>query len=200
MRLSNDQSARLVHHKYEISMSWLVLPISKWRAASRRSSLFAKALPEPAFILDASQAKNSSRRIRVGTPTLNGECVSKERPAVILCVDDDPMGLAARRMLLSIAGYEVLSAITGETALQMFRRQKVDLVIADYFLPDSTGTEITAAMKQLKPEVPVVLLTGEMDPPPGSDRADLILIKGMDPPDFLAAIAKILKPPTTKVE
>jgi CheY-like chemotaxis protein len=126
--------------------------------------------------------------------------VSKESPAVILCVDDDPMGLAARRMLLSIAGYEVLIAITGETALQMFRCQRVDLVIADHFLPDSTGTEIIAAMKQLKPEVPVVLLTGEMDPPSGSERADLVLTKGMDPPDFLATVAKLLKPSSAKAE
>ena len=138
--------------------------------------------------------------MRVASPTLDGVCVSKESPAVILCVDDDPMGLAARRMLLSIAGYDVLIAITGETALQMFRRQKVDLVIADYFLPDSTGAEITAAMKQLKAEVPVILLTGEMDPPPGSDHADMVLTKGMDPPDFLATVAKLLKPSAPKPE
>lgn len=134
----------------------------------------------------------------MASPKFDGECVSKERPAVILCVDDDPMGLAARRMLLSIAGYEVLIAITGETALQMFRCQRVDLVIADHFLPDSTGAEITAAMKQLKPEVPVVLLTGAMDPPQGSENADLVLTKGMDPPDFLAAVAKVLKPSSGK--
>lgn len=103
-------------------------------------------------------------------------------------------------MLLSIAGYEVLVAISGETALQMFRCQKVDLVIADHFLPDSTGAEITAAMKRLKPEVPVVLLTGAVDAPEGAEHVDLVLTKGMDPPDFLAAIAKLLKPRPANAE
>ena len=193
MRWGNDRPARLGHHIYQFIDELVGYPIRRWSTTPRWSSIFAKpCLSQPTSSTGA--VDNISRRMHVASAMLDGECVSKEQPAVVLCVDDDPMGLAARRMLLSIAGYDVLVAITGETALQMFRCQKIDLVIADHFLPDSTGAEITAAMKQLKPEVPVVLLTGAMDPPPGSDHVDLILTKGMDPPDFLASIAKLLKP------
>ncbi|HME31352.1 MAG TPA: response regulator [Terriglobales bacterium] len=119
----------------------------------------------------------------------------------ILCVDDEPTGLTARRLLLSIAGYTVLAATSAEIALRLFGCNDVDLVITDHLLPDLTGTELVAVLKRLKPEVPVVLLTGLIDPPPGSERADLLLTKGMTPPEFLAEIAQLLsKAPPTRAE
>ena len=118
--------------------------------------------------------------------------MSKVNPTVVLCVDDDPTGLFARRLILTIAGYDVLTAPSGDVALRIFRRRNVDLVITDHFLTGSTGVEIAVAMKQMKPEVLVVLLIGRPELPPGAGQADLVLIKGMDPPKFLDAIARLL--------
>jgi len=111
---------------------------------------------------------------------------------VILCVDDEPTGLTARRLLLSIAGYAVLPANSAEIALRLFCCNHVDLVITEYLLPDLTGAELVSEMKRLKPKVPVVLLTGLIDPPPGFEQADLLLTKGMTPPEFLDKIARLL--------
>jgi DNA-binding response OmpR family regulator len=111
---------------------------------------------------------------------------------VILCVDDELTGLTARRLLLSIAGYSVLTATTANTALKMFNLNPVDLVITDHLLPDLTGAELASEMKRLKPAVPIVLLTGLVDLPPGYEQTDLVLTKGMMPPEFLAEIAKLL--------
>ena len=47
-------------------------------------------------------------------------------------------------------------------------------------------------MKQMKPEVLVVLLVATSELPPGTEQADLVLVKGMEPPEFLDAIAKLL--------
>ncbi len=110
---------------------------------------------------------------------------------VVLCVDDDPAGLMARRLILSIAGYDVLSAASGEAALRTLRSSHVDLVITDHFLPGFAGAEIMVLMKQMKPEVLIVLLTATPALPPGAELADLILIKGIAPPEFLNAIAKL---------
>ncbi len=110
----------------------------------------------------------------------------------ILCVDDDPSGLTARRLLLSIAGYTVLTAPNGTTALRLFGCNRVDLVITGQFLSDLSGAQLVSEMKRLKPEVPIVLLTGLGDPPPGSECADLFLTKGMTPPEFLAEIARLV--------
>ena len=107
-------------------------------------------------------------------------------------MDDEQTGLTARRLLLSIAGYTVLTATSGNAALRLFRCNHVDLVITDHLLPDFPGAELASRMKQLKPEVPVVLLTGLVDPPVGFEHADLLLTKGMTPQEFLAEIAKLV--------
>jgi len=121
------------------------------------------------------------------------KCVSTVSPTVVLCVDDDPAGLEARRALLSMAGYDVLTAGSGDIALRVFRRRNVDLVITDYFLPHLTGIEIMLAMKQLKPEVlVVVMMISTAEPPAEAAQADLVLTKGMEPSNFLAAIAKLV--------
>jgi len=116
--------------------------------------------------------------------------VSNEQ--VILCIDDELTGLTARRLLLSIAGYAVLTATSGKYALNLFGCNRIDLVITDHLLPDITGAELTSEMKRLKPEIPIVLLTGLVDLPPGYERADLVISKGITPPEFLAKIAKLL--------
>jgi len=55
------------------------------------------------------------------------KCVSKVNPTVILCVDDDPRGLLACRLILSIAGYDVFTAASGDAALRIFRRRHTNL-------------------------------------------------------------------------
>lgn len=117
--------------------------------------------------------------------------MSEAKPIVVLCVDDDPKALMARRLVLSTAGYDVLTASSGEDALRILHRREVDLVIADAFLPRFTGAEITRAIKNYNPKIRVVLLTGAPELPSGM-LADLILIKGRAPSNFLAEIAKVL--------
>jgi CheY-like chemotaxis protein len=111
---------------------------------------------------------------------------------VILCVDVETAGLTARRLLLSTEGYTVLTATSGNAALKLFRCNHVHLVITDHLLADFTGAELASEMKRLKPEVPIVLLTGLIDLPPGYEQADLVLTKGITPPQFLCEIAKLL--------
>ena len=97
-----------------------------------------------------------------------------------------------RRILLSIAGYDVLTAGNGDVALRILRRNHVDLVITDCFLPDLPGAQIVSEIRRLKPYVPIVLLTNSVDPPPGTELVDLLLIKCMKPPEFLSEIAKLV--------
>jgi CheY-like chemotaxis protein len=79
---------------------------------------------------------------------------------MVLCVDVEQTGLTARRILLSVAGYTVLTATSGQYALNLFRCNHVNVVITEHLLSDLTGAEMAAEMKRLKPEVPIVLLTG----------------------------------------
>ena len=113
-------------------------------------------------------------------------------PPVILCVDDDPTALFVRRLLLSTAGYAVLTASGVEAAQGLFDCNHVDLVITDHLLPDGTGAELVLQMKRVRPEMPAVLLTAWGDMPQGYEHADRLLSKGMTPEDFLREVASLL--------
>lgn len=122
-----------------------------------------------------------------------GNSIPSANAPVILCVDDEPVGLNTRALLLSIAGYTILATTSGSGALRLFRSNHVDLVITDHILPDLTGAELVRQMKYLRAETPIVLFTGLVDPPAGFEQADLVLMKGsVTPPEFLAAIATVL--------
>ncbi len=118
--------------------------------------------------------------------------VSERVPFVILCVDDNPIGLATRRMVLSSAGYHVLTAVSGAGAFRLLRRKHVDLIVTDHFLPGMTGAELTVAAKAHNPKLPVIVLTGAVDVPPGCEQADLVVTKGTPIDEFLAMIASFV--------
>ena len=124
------------------------------------------------------------------SPAPGRECLSRTR--VILCVDDDAAALALRCAVLSSAGYEVLPAADGAAALELFRRIQVDLVITDYCLPGLTGMQVAAEMKRLKPAIPIVLFSGLVEAPLGSEHADLVITKGMPAVEFLREVGKLL--------
>jgi len=113
------------------------------------------------------------------------------RTRVILCVDDDAAALALRCAVLSSAGYEVLPAADGAAALELFRRIQVDLVITDYCLPGLTGMQVAAEMKRLKPAIPIVLFSGLVEAPLGSNHADLVITKGMPVVEFLREVGRL---------
>jgi OmpR family response regulator RpaB len=72
-----------------------------------------------------------------------------------------------RALVLSVAGYRVLTATIGEDALRVFRLNPVDLVIIDLWQLKSTGTEVVDQMKWIHPKVPVILLSRLADLPSG---------------------------------
>jgi PAS domain S-box-containing protein len=65
----------------------------------------------------------------------------------ILVVDDDPTVVAGRARLLEQAGYGVLRAADGETALQAVREHRPDLLLLDRHLPDLNGLEVCRRIK-----------------------------------------------------
>jgi CheY-like chemotaxis protein len=78
----------------------------------------------------------------------------------VLCADDEINELAARKMVFESAGFKVLVARNGAQALETFRSQPVDAVVLDYFMPGMTGLSVAREMKRLRPEVPIIVLSG----------------------------------------
>lgn len=119
--------------------------------------------------------------------------IQKSEHPLILCIDDAEVALRIRKLLLASAGYSVLTADSGEEGLEVFKQNPVELVIADHFLSDKTGTEIAIEMKQLKPEVPILIVSAAAEAPPGMDFADGFLSKGDGPELLLKRISELLE-------
>lgn len=81
----------------------------------------------------------------------------------ILLVDDDINSLVTMSDVLSRSGYAVLSVTDVESALSVlsvFREGAgIDLVIADYQIPGPGGPAFMTALRLMKPDLPVILLT-----------------------------------------
>jgi PAS domain S-box-containing protein len=83
----------------------------------------------------------------------------------ILLVDDEQSLLAVGKRRLAQIGYHAQVAASPEEALKLLAdaSARFDLVITDYSMPGMTGLELGAAVRELRPELPVILLTGFID-------------------------------------
>lgn len=84
----------------------------------------------------------------------------------ILVIDDDPGVVSFLRRGLSLEGFEVRTAEEGSEGLELLEQFQPNLVILDRRLVGMGGLEVLARIRALRPEVPVVILSGS-DPEPG---------------------------------
>jgi len=80
---------------------------------------------------------------------------------VILIAEDDPKVGESLRLLLKKRGYDALLASNGKEALSLFRREGVDLVITDLVMPKMDGIELLEAIKGLRPETEVIVISAQ---------------------------------------
>lgn len=82
------------------------------------------------------------------------------RPERILVVEDDPNLLATCAEVLQRAGYEVVTAASGEAAEADLRISAIDVVVADLKMPTMGGLEVLRIAKEADPDIIVILITG----------------------------------------
>ncbi len=101
------------------------------------------------------------------------EPVTGLRPLRILAVDDDGLVLMNTALMLEDLGHTVFEATAGADALDILRREKVDLVISDHAMPRMTGSQLAAAIRSEWPDMPIILATGFAEIPEGADIIDV---------------------------
>ncbi len=117
----------------------------------------------------------------------------------ILVVDDDSDIVRLLRAYLEQAGYEVLVAFDGETALHLLRRERPDLVVLDLMLPDRDGWEVTRIVRgdASLAATPILMLTARVE-----DRekilglelgADDYVTKPFNPREVVARVRAVLR-------
>jgi CheY-like chemotaxis protein len=111
----------------------------------------------------------------------------------ILCVDDNQVAVSGWSLYLQQHGYSVVSAFAAEEGLQLFATQPISAVILDYAMPELDGTAVSALMKRMKPEVPIILFTGVSElPTEVLAKVDGFMVKGKPPSDMLQIIDRLL--------
>jgi CheY-like chemotaxis protein len=78
---------------------------------------------------------------------------------VILCIDDEDLGLEIRKMVLEREGFTVLTARDGVTGLSVFASEPVDAVVLDYAMPGMDGGQVAAILRQRRPDIPILMLS-----------------------------------------
>ena len=117
----------------------------------------------------------------------------------IVVIEDHPEHLDFIATLLRRAGYRVAPFRAARAALAHVERSAVDLVITDVFMPEIDGFEVLRALQALRPDLPLIAVSGAASPDPvhflGSIKslgAREVLMKPIDAAALLAAVANIL--------
>ena len=114
------------------------------------------------------QAAGSSESLE---PEHSGVAEKQSRGRIlrVLAVDDDALVLFNTAAMLEELGHTAIEANSGASALEILRRESVDLVITDQVMPRMTGMQLIDAIKSEWPELPVILATGYADLPGSAD-------------------------------
>lgn len=78
-------------------------------------------------------------------------------------VDDNRLGLLARKVVMEELGYRVTSTTSSTDALERAGKDKFDLIITDYKMPDMDGLVLIAKLRELNLNVPIILISGFAD-------------------------------------
>ena len=114
----------------------------------------------------------------------------------ILVVDDEPKIVALARDYLEHAGFTVLTAVDGRSAVETIHRRHPDLVVLDLGLPQLDGLDVTREIRRTS-SLPIVMLTArddELDKLLGLELgADDYLTKPFSPRELVARVKAVLR-------
>jgi len=121
----------------------------------------------------------------LNSPKLRILIVDDAGPVVVLCVN-----------VLQALGYAVKGANRGDTAVELLRKERFDLMVLDYKMPGMTGFDVYHQAKGLYPDIAVVLVTGHGSPEVITEANrlgfDSILLKPFTSDELRGTVEKVL--------
>jgi CheY-like chemotaxis protein len=111
---------------------------------------------------------------------------------LLLCIDDNPEVLECEKAFLETFGYTVLTAPSGSEGLELAAIHSVEVVIVDYLMPEMNGQEFAIAMRRLRPQAPIIMLSAAVDVPEQALKlVDAFIAKGNLSSQLLPMIARL---------
>jgi CheY-like chemotaxis protein len=118
-------------------------------------------------------------------------------------VDDNPEAASSTASMLKQFGYSVHVAHDGNAALQALERQSFELVVSDIVMAGAGGISLARTIRERKPELPVMLVTGYADRARDAGAEFVLLQKPLEGSEVSRYIARLIAeskhPPDTNV-
>ena len=125
--------------------------------------------------------------------------------AKILVLDDELSILLMIKKMLEKAGHEVSLALNGKEGLELFEKDRPDMLITDIIMPEKEGLETIFELRRKYPELKIIAISGggRISPDgylPGAKLlgADMTFQKPLDQKEFLQAVSQLLYKPEEK--
>jgi len=90
--------------------------------------------------------------------------MGKKGSETILVVDDDPMILDIIEDEISFCGYKPLMASSGEEAMKLAQKEKIDLLVTDIMMPGMSGVDLAKQFTVCHPEAKILFMSGYVSP------------------------------------
>lgn len=114
----------------------------------------------------------------------------------ILLIDDDPLQLRVREAVLRDAGMEVYVATTAESALALLKSgvgPTIGVVVTDHIMPGCSGAVFVRALREVKPEIPVMVISGMPEAEDEYQDMDIVFrAKPLPPPQLIELVRELL--------
>lgn len=128
----------------DISIRYFAKRLTEKKQRKEREQILQESLK-----LDFTHEAKTLKRAEVPNPK-----------AKILCVDDEEIILSSFRKILVLDGYSVDTVETGQEALGLIQKHHYDFVFTDLKMPMMDGVEVTKAVKHMRPDIDVIIITG----------------------------------------
>jgi CheY-like chemotaxis protein len=116
-------------------------------------------------------------------------------PLSVLLVDENPNGLAARKLILEEQGFAITTCATAEAAWEIFQRSRFDVVVTDYRFSGMNGGELIRMIRGADSPARVILLSafiGAIGLNEDNTGADEVILKSSkEVPELLRAVRKL---------
>ena len=127
----------------------VLVRVGQRRIEEARERREREAALQTSLRLDFTHEAKSLKRVEVN-----------DAKARILAVDDEPVVLDSFRKILVLAGFSVDTVENGPEALGLVQRRDYDFVFTDLKMPGMDGVEVVKAVRHLRPDVDVAVITG----------------------------------------
>jgi FixJ family two-component response regulator len=127
----------------------IVLRVSMKRMEVKKQKKEREEALDIGLKLDYSHEAKTLKRVEIKNPK-----------AKILAVDDEEIILDSFRKILVLAGYCVDTVEKGKEALWLIQNHDYDFVFTDLKMPEMDGVDVTKAVKHLRPDIDVIVITG----------------------------------------